>query len=89
MVHILTERKIFSKVFFTISSRRMVYYTYLDPTSEEYEAENTLFLLIQNKITLTRKYFEVEKEVLKLESELKQHIRLNPKYNIDPRKILF
>lgn len=67
----------------------MVYYTYLDPTSEEYEAENTLFLLIQNKITLTRKYFEVEKEVQKLESELKQHIRLNPKYNIDPRKILF
>ena len=46
MVHILSEKQVFSKVFFTIAGRRTVYYTYLDQRSDEFEAEKVLFQLI-------------------------------------------
>lgn len=87
MVHILTQRGLFYKVFFTVGGRRMVYFTYLKPGNDEFEAECVLFQLIQTRNQLKSKFKETESLLREMELELKRHIKLNPKYDVDPRNI--
>ena len=64
----------------------MIFYTYLDPRSEEFEAEKVLFQLIHTLNQVKEKYIETDDLISQLEGQIKQHMRLNPKFDKDISK---